>query len=153
MTRLRIDSHKHKLGSPSLCLCVFGEGAGLEVSADLALFHAKHNGRGQYVVFDPERDGNWCERLDLEAQLRGAVGRNKFRLRFQPIVSLTDERLAVDDFGMVYSSLSNLTRMPVDILKVDRSFVGRMLDSERVASVVRRFRWLTRWICGWWPRV
>jgi len=62
-------------------------------AADLALFHAKHNGRGQYAVFDPERDGSWSERLDLEAQLRGAVGRNEFHLRFQPIVSLTDERL------------------------------------------------------------
>ena len=61
--------------------------------ADLALFHAKHNGRAQFAVFDPERDGSWSERLDLEAQLRGAVGRNEFNLRFQPIVSLTNERL------------------------------------------------------------
>ena len=62
-------------------------------AADLALFHAKQNGRGQFAIFDPERDGSWRERLDLEAQLHGAVERGEFHLRFQPIVSLTDERL------------------------------------------------------------
>ena len=62
-------------------------------AADLALFHAKHSGRGQFAIFDPERDGSWRERLDLEAQLRGAVERGEFHLRYQPIVSLADERL------------------------------------------------------------
>jgi diguanylate cyclase (GGDEF)-like protein/PAS domain S-box-containing protein len=37
-------------------------------------------------------------------------------------------RLAIDDFGMGYSSLSYLHRFPIDILKIDRAFVSRMTE-------------------------
>ena len=46
-------------------------------------------------------------------------------------------RLHLDDFGTGYSSLSYLTRMPVHALKVDRSFVSRMVDDPMSASIVQ----------------
>ncbi|WP_176731992.1 putative bifunctional diguanylate cyclase/phosphodiesterase [Micromonospora rhizosphaerae] len=46
-------------------------------------------------------------------------------------------RLSVDDFGTGFSSLTFLTRIAVDELKVDRSFVIRMVDSPEAAAIVR----------------
>ncbi|MGW0432972.1 putative bifunctional diguanylate cyclase/phosphodiesterase [Micromonospora sp. NPDC003197] len=46
-------------------------------------------------------------------------------------------QLAVDDFGTGFSSLTFLTRITVDELKVDRSFVMRMAESPEAAAIVR----------------
>jgi diguanylate cyclase (GGDEF)-like protein len=45
-------------------------------------------------------------------------------------------RLAIDDFGTGYSSLSYLRKSPIDTLKIDQSFVGKMTSSLDDATVV-----------------
>ena len=55
-------------------------------------------------------------------------------------------RLAIDDFGTGFSSLSYLHRFPVDILKIDRSFIERVVstsDSEFVRTIVQLGRSLS----------
>ena len=46
-------------------------------------------------------------------------------------------RISMDDFGTGYSSLVNLRRLPVQELKVDRTFVMNMLNNDEDATIVR----------------
>ena len=46
-------------------------------------------------------------------------------------------KIAIDDFGTGYSSLNYLKRLPIDTLKIDRSFINDMHESKENSSIVK----------------
>ncbi|GAA0472929.1 hypothetical protein Ade02nite_87030 [Paractinoplanes deccanensis] len=60
----------------------------LMVHADLAMYQAKKHGKDRYEVFEPAMRAAFQANIELEADLRRAVLRHEFELRYQPIVHL-----------------------------------------------------------------
>ena len=65
----------------------------------------------------------------LMHDVRASIG----RLELLKAIGL---RLAIDDFGTGYSSMAYLQQFPIDVLKIDRSFVSRISGSAESAALV-----------------
>jgi diguanylate cyclase (GGDEF)-like protein len=76
------------------------------------------------------------ERLTVELTESAIVQDPERTSRALKALKALNVRIAMDDFGTGYSSLAYLRRLPIDILKIDRSFVSGMLaDRDKVAIV------------------
>jgi diguanylate cyclase (GGDEF)-like protein len=76
------------------------------------------------------------ERLTIELTESAIVQDPERTTRALQALKALNVRVAMDDFGTGYSSLSYLRRLPIDNLKIDRSFVSGMLaDRDKVAIV------------------
>ena len=75
-------------------------------------------------------------RLTLELTESSIVQDPDRAIRVFEALKALDATVAMDDFGTGYSSLAFLQRLPIDVLKIDRSFVSEMMrDSDSVAIV------------------
>jgi EAL domain-containing protein (putative c-di-GMP-specific phosphodiesterase class I) len=71
-----------------------------------------------------EDAGLAAERLELELTERSVLDRDERVLADLGRLRALGVRLALDDFGMGFASLRHLGRLPLDALKIDRSFVA-----------------------------
>jgi diguanylate cyclase (GGDEF)-like protein/PAS domain S-box-containing protein len=78
--------------------------------------------------------------MDFEITESLLAPENKIYLGALENLKNAGTNIAIDDFGTGYSSLSYLQRFPVDILKIDQSFVSRMSDAPKdnmlVATII-----------------
>jgi diguanylate cyclase (GGDEF)-like protein/PAS domain S-box-containing protein len=61
--------------------------------ADIAMYEAKGKGSSRYEIFDAKMHANILDRLQLEADLRGALEHREFILYYQPIIDLEKQLL------------------------------------------------------------
>jgi diguanylate cyclase (GGDEF)-like protein/PAS domain S-box-containing protein len=62
--------------------------------ADLALYEAKKQGKGRYVIFDKHMQSKQLGIAQMESDLRRALGRHELQVYYQPIVELAENRIA-----------------------------------------------------------
>jgi diguanylate cyclase (GGDEF)-like protein/PAS domain S-box-containing protein len=62
-------------------------------NADLAMYRAKNQGKGGYVVFEQRMHEALVERLELEDDLRAAIDNKEFTIHYQPIVDLGSQEM------------------------------------------------------------
>jgi diguanylate cyclase (GGDEF)-like protein/PAS domain S-box-containing protein len=118
-----------------------GDLAPKSVSVNLSVRQIQDPGLIEDVRFALESAGLRPEALILE--ITESILLNDAEAAAQTLASLRSlgVRVALDDFGTGYSSLSYLDRFPVDILKIDRTFVEALSDgadghSPLVAAIV-----------------
>lgn len=76
-----------------------------------------------------ERSGLSADRLELEITESALAERPDEALAVLRSLKRLGLRLAIDDFGTGYSSLAHLKRFPIDLLKIDQSFIRDIPES------------------------
>jgi len=76
-------------------------------------------------------------RLRLELTESMLIGNGAIALQALGNLRATGVRLCIDDFGTGYSSLSYLHELPIDALKIDRSFIGAIVQDDRKHKIVQ----------------
>jgi EAL domain-containing protein (putative c-di-GMP-specific phosphodiesterase class I) len=84
-----------------------------------------------------ERTGFAAERLELEITESALIADAESAMETLERCRALGVHIAIDDFGTGYSSLYYLSRLPVDRLKLDKSFVHRMTYEKKTAAIVK----------------
>jgi EAL domain-containing protein (putative c-di-GMP-specific phosphodiesterase class I) len=92
---------------------------------------------GAVLATTLERTGFPPELLELEITEGILIERPQLALDCLAQWKRLGVRIALDDFGAGYSSLSYLSRLPVDRLKIDKSLIHRMTFDSKTAAIVR----------------
>jgi len=93
---IQIDNHQIPI-TPSLGISVYpsdcNDVENLLKSADLAMYHVKNTGRNGYHFFSPSMKTQLVEKLELKAQLKIAVEKMQFVMRYQPLFSIKNGKI------------------------------------------------------------
>ena len=114
-----------------------GPGASPTLSVNLSMRNLRGNDLPAILAELIERNGVDPSRLKIEITESAMMADAEHTLEVLRQLQTMGIRLSVDDFGTGYSSLAYLQRLPVDDIKVDRSFVLTMLENPSDEAIVR----------------
>ena len=113
-----------------------GERLPLYVAVNLSAIQVARDDIASMVSSALKSSGMTGDRLTLELTESSIVQDPARATRVFDALKALEATVAMDDFGTGYSSLAYLQRLPIDVLKIDRSFVsGMMVDPDSVAIV------------------
>lgn len=116
------------------------EGMDLHVSVNISALDLIDDSLPDFVAATLEHHGVPPGRLALEVTESAVMQDTAFALRVLQGLKRTGVRLSVDDFGTGQSSLAQLRRLPVDELKIDKSFIFDLKEDnadESIEAIVR----------------
>ena len=113
------------------------QGQRVRVSVNLSVVQLRQKDLADRFAAILERTGFEAAFLELEITEALLLGHDETSHAQLARLRELGVRLAIDDFGTGYSSLAYLTRLPVDALKIDRSFVSELAPGSHTDAVVR----------------
>ncbi|HAL39185.1 MAG TPA: GGDEF domain-containing protein [Polaromonas sp.] len=113
------------------------ETAGLSIAVNVSVRQFRHPDFVEMVMAAIQRSGIRPYRLKLELTESLLADRMEITIAKMGTLKALGVTLSLDDFGMGYSSLSVLKRLPLDQLKIDKSFVADLLTDRNDAAISR----------------
>ena len=110
---------------------------GIGLAINLSPAHFRHPRLLDTLQDAVKRNGLSEDRLELELTEGMLMEDLDGTLRLLEQLNQAGMRLAIDDFGTGYSSLNYLTRFPIHVLKIDRSFIRNIDQDRNSLSIVR----------------
>lgn len=106
--------------------------------ADVALYSAKAAGRGTYRVFEASMAAGLQERIDLEADLRGALDRHELEVHYQPVFDIRRGRLSGFEALLRWRHPERGMVSPADFIPI----------AEETGLIIPIGEWVIRRVCS-----
>jgi len=106
-------------------------------NADVAMYRAKAGGRGRHVIFNASMQADSLSKLNLENDLRQAIGRGELRVHYQPIVTLDSGRVTEVEALVRWQHPTRGLMAPADFISI----------AEETALIIPIGQWVLEEAC------
>jgi diguanylate cyclase (GGDEF)-like protein len=113
------------------------ETAGLDVAVNLSAWNLQSSRLPEQISGLLTSSGVSSSQLELELTESAIMANPKQAAEILTSMKQMGLLITVDDFGTGYSSLAHLNRLPIDVIKIDKSFVMKMATETQDAVIVR----------------